>query len=145
MLPVFILILFGVLYVARVSDSRQAALVAARGCAWRYANAGCRQVEGCGQVVVASADSGIDNDIRQRVEKGGVLDEMTNIPLLGPVIEGIFGSAVAANAGRAVERPPVLGGGAVEVHGRYYLMCNERERDLGGILKDAFDDVVGSF
>jgi len=145
MLPVFILILFGVLFAARMAETRQAALMAARACAWRYADAGCRPVEGCEQVIVASADTGIDNDIRQRVEAESFLDTMTEIPLLGPAVEGIFGSAAVADAGRTVERPTVLGGGAIEIRGSYYLMCNERERTLGGLLREAFCSVADAF
>ncbi len=145
MLPFFILILFGVLFAARMAETRQALLVKARHCAWQHSNAGCpgRAPEGCDGVVGSPVDSGMDNDIWQRAEASSPIDEASDIPLVGAAVEAIFGSALLADAGGEVERPPVLGGRAVEVHGRYYLMCNEQPRTLGEALIDAFCDLAG--
>ena len=147
MLPFFILILFCVLFAARVAETRQALLVKARHCAWQHSNAGCpeRPPDGCDGVIGDPVDSGVDNDVWQRAKASSPIDAASEIPFVGAVVEGIFGSALLARAGGTIERPPVLGGREVEVHGRYYLMCNEKPRTLGKTMKEAFCNVAGSF
>ena len=147
MLPFFILILFGVLFAARVAETRQLLLVKARHCAWHHSNAGCPQKppEGCDGVVGPPVDTGIDNDIWQRAEATSPIDAASEIPFVGTAVEWIFGSALQTRADGTVERPPVLGGRAVEVHGRYYLMCNEKPRTLGETLREAFCSLAGAF
>jgi hypothetical protein len=145
-LPIFLLIFAGVLYVERLSETKQRALVEARRCAWQYADAGCdpkKIPEGCEDVLQYAAGLSDDNALTDN-ESGGVLDGLEDIPFIGPFIEGLFGNALTARANRNIRKPPILGQETVSINGYYYLMCNEKKLDILDVVTSAFCGTVGS-
>jgi hypothetical protein len=145
LLPVFILIFAGILYVETLWETQQQALLQARKCAWLYANTGCDEEQLTQDCVDALHDTeGLTegNSLAESMN-GGVLDGLTEVPLVGPVIEGLFASAFDSRSSRKIQRTPILGEKTVAVIGGYYLICNEKERDMLDVIKDAFCSTVG--
>ena len=143
MLPVFIIILAAVLFAGRAWQAKQLALAQARRCAWQYSNTGCQDPpEGCEEVIGGPQGTGIDSGIEEGLDIGA-LDKLAGVPVIGPVIENIFGNAMLAVSKKQVSYPPLLGGRAVEINGSFYLMCNENARTVGSILRQAFCDTAG--
>lgn len=149
MLPALILLFAGLLYVQNAYVERQARLVAARSCAWRYANDGCEgdPPEGCS--LAGATDMGDQGGTRQgdsADDMGGVLsspgsdpsalDRLTEFPVLGEVFQTVFGKAVAIQSTTEVARPEVLGGEKQAIAGDYYVMCNDRNKDAGDLVKE---------
>lgn len=145
LLPVFILIFAGIQYVERLWENQQQTLLQARKCAWLYANAGCDEetlTEDCVDTL-RDTDGLTERNELAKSMNGGILDGLTEVPLIGPVIEGIFSSAFYSRSSRSIQQTPFLGDGTVTVVGRYYLMCNEKKRDMLDLIKDAFCSTVG--
>lgn len=145
LLPVFILIFAGILYVETLWETQQQALLQARKCAWLYANAGCVEENLPQDCIDLQQDtSGLtEGNVLAESMNGGVLDGLTEVPLIGPVIEGLFASAFDSRSSRQIQRTPILGEKTVAVVGGYYLMCNEKKRDMLDLIKDAFCSTVG--
>ncbi len=143
-LPFFILIFAGVLYVHHLWENRQIALMTARQCAWLFSASGCdEQPSGCEGLVHAAGAEEQQNEVTDELD-GGVIDQLSGIPFLGPAIRGIFGTALEANIERQTRRPPVLGGGRVPVAARYYMMCNEKAQTLGELISGSFCGLVSA-
>jgi hypothetical protein len=144
LLPVFILIFAGIQYVETLWENKQQALLQARKCAWLYANAGCDQGQLPPDCVRSTPDAdGLpERNALAESTDGGVLDGLTDVPLIGPAIEGLFANAFNSLSSREIQPPPLLGERAFEVVGIYYLMCNERERDMLDLFKGAFCSFV---
>lgn len=137
-LPTFILIFAGVLFVQHLWEVRQTALITARRCAWQYSSSGCRESPpGC-EGVVSSRGSSDGDEQTSRLIKGKMLAGLKELPVIGTAIEGLFGGALNSSASNTVTRPTVLGGGAARVKGDFYLLCNEREREMKEVLKTMF-------
>jgi hypothetical protein len=142
-LPFFILIFAGVMYMERLLESKQVALVFARRCAWQYSNNGCSEKPtGCEKVVEHAGGSSNENEVSDKMREGGILDKLSDIPFIGKAISGLFGSALTSRATREVIRAPMFGGGTVAVAGHYYLMCNEKDQTLEGILEGMMKKLV---
>jgi len=145
LLPVFILIFAGIVYVEKLWENRQQTLLQARKCAWLYANAGCdaqNLPQACVDVLQNTTELSESNTLAKSMN-GGVLDGLTEVPLIGPVVEGLFASAFYSRSSRQIQRTPVLGEETVVVVGSYYLMCNEKKRDMLDLIKDAFCSTLG--
>lgn len=144
LLPVFLLIFAGVLLMQRLWESKQQALVRARSCAWEYANNGCDREtlsKDCRKEVRDANGVGGDNRLEKDMN-GGVLDGLGEIPIVGPVVAGLFSSALLARVERSVQRSPLVSEGNSIVVGSYYLMCNERKRDMLDLIETAFEQTL---
>jgi hypothetical protein len=130
LLPFFILIFACVLYLEDLWENKQIAMLGARRSAWNASLEGCPKKPG----------SENTNEFSGEMGENGRLDKLSGIPIVGNVIEGFFGKPSRSGASREVERPPLLGGGTVEIPGCYYLMCNEKDRKLGEVVTDTFRD-----
>ncbi len=149
LLSVFILIFAGIRYVETLWESRQQVLLQARKCAWLYANAGCEEEnlpQDCIEILQDATGLPERNALAESMN-GGVLDGLAEVPLIGPVIEGLFANAFTSRAERQVQQTPLIGERTVAIIGNYYLMCNEKKRDMLDLITDAFcstvDDVSG--
>lgn len=144
-LPVFILIFAGIRYVESLWENRQQALLRARTCAWLYANTGCDHEKlppNCNGVL-RDANGLTESNALAESMNGGVLDGLTEVPLIGPVVESLFASAFRSRSSRQIQRTHMLGEKTVAVVGDYYLMCNERKRNMLDLIKDAFCSTAG--
>ncbi len=148
-LPVFIVIFAGTLYVRDRVLARQEAKTLARSCAWRYSMNGCASVpEGCDGIVgkssSSSRDSEVDQQVRQRIDEAiggdtqGVVATIVD-PLLGPAIDAALGDSATATTSRDLERPGVLGGDIATVEGHYDLACNLAHTTPAKVVEDAWN------
>lgn len=150
-IPVFALLWAGVIYTGQSFHAKSVATQQARRCAWAYANGGCDQVpEGCEGVVGERTRQHADDDLDGIAgdDADGIRDGVSDMTTEGMgvadgLVSAIVGSHTDAIGGSAVSEPEVLGGDDRTVHSRYRVMCNERKKTLGGIVKRAFEDMVG--
>ena len=119
MLPVFIVMLLGVVYLHEQALARQSALVAARGCAFHYASLGCTDA-----AKRAPACQGLDVGRAASLEgyEASRFDEVADWPLLGAGLRALFGVGAVSRASR--EHAPLSGGAKVAVTESFYLVCN---------------------
>ncbi|MFW5875983.1 MAG: TadE/TadG family type IV pilus assembly protein [Myxococcota bacterium] len=149
MLPVLVVLFGAMVYVRKAYVERQARLVAARSCAWQYANDGCEGDPPDECRVAGETDMGDQGGTRQEDsgdDMEGVLsspgsdpsalDRLTEFPVLGEVFQTVFGKAVAVESTGEVERPEVLGGQTQSIAGGYYVMCNDKNKDAGELVKE---------
>jgi hypothetical protein len=132
MLPVFLVLFFGVYHVHGVANARLEARAAARGCAYQFAMAACRDLtpaidlcEGAEPVRGAPLDGG------ESEEPGSVLESIEDWPLLGPMVTSVFGESASARAER--EARAYLGNDPTVEAGDLHLVCNTEPRGWGGI------------
>lgn len=156
-LPVLLLILFSVLYAQSLQVARQRALVEARRCAWKYAIDGCgRAPAGCPSLGKAGEVSGsgaaardIDRQLqplrRQTKKTQSFLESLSNVPVLGSAIEGLFGEKARAIAVREVDRPAPYGGGKAAVQGEIVVTCNTRPQSRETMIEELFKTTIGKF
>ncbi len=133
MIPFFVLVWGFLIYAVQVYADGIRAGVRARDCAWTYAQTGCDSVPAqCqsepadGEVIDAGAESGVSE----------LLTNMREIPVVGGLLETIFGRLVVGVHNEEVTRPNILGGGGVQVQRSFAVMCNERPRTIGEIAQD---------
>jgi hypothetical protein len=116
----------------------------ARRCVWAYANGGCDGAPaGCAGALVAGAtqplgDPRVVGDLSS-VE--GSLAEMNRaipIPGIDTLMGSIIGTTTSATVERAIAIPTWAGGGTRSARCSDTGMCNEREKTLGSIARDAF-------
>lgn len=156
MLPVLVLLFGALVYVRKAYVERQATLVAVRSCAWQYANDGCEgdPPEGCSlggvtdmgdQGGTRQEDSGDDmgSVLSSPGSDPSALDRLTEFPVLGEVFQTVFGEAVAVESRSEVERPEVLGGQTQPIVGGYYVMCNDKNKDAGDLVKELMCSMAG--
>lgn len=144
MLPFFILIWGGLLWIVQAYNAKIRAGILARDCGWTYAQSGCDEVPPqCSEtpVDIGAADGG---DSSTRSELTSALDS-TGIPILGGLISGIFGNLQLATRYYDVSRPRVVGGGQFRATGQFAILCNERPRTIGEIAMDVLCDAAGGF
>jgi hypothetical protein len=166
LVPVFGLLLLGVIFVASSHREAGEARELARRCAWQYALSGCHEEavpDGCEEVLSApewrppqDADSrealdaaGDASDVT-RVDETGVLED-----LLDGALRTVLGEVTVARArrpvtqpfsttdhrGRAGDGPPVTR----HVGAHAAMLCNSRPVDVAGALSDAFESLLPDF
>jgi len=152
-LPVFILLLVGVLYVRDQALTSHAVELTARTCAWQYSVTNCDLVPpGCEGLVTAGTSHngasqavmdalrGGESGALKQADKTGVVSKIVE-SLLGPVLEAAFGRSLDATAKRDLERPQLLGGDLDPVKkmtGHYHLACNLTPESPIDVAKDAW-------
>ena len=149
MLPVLILMLFGVGYVARLFDHAMSANDLARFCVQRYAlmaceNEGSLPLECQGIFHEPGDDAAYDSEeaaeLRAAREHDGVATTEEDSSVLTDVLDGLFGAGMLATASDSVQRPPIVGAGKTSIAATAYALCNTKpanSRDLAATLFDA--------
>ncbi len=148
LLPVFAVILSGIAYVQAYAMAEQGARVAARRCAWEHAMNGCDEIPaGCGEHGHSAESTGAgpdESDASTAADAAAVVDGVIAassnsglpfaLPLIGPALEGLFGSATQFTVTREVR----VGGYATSAKGHFYLLCNAKPTSPAEAIKSAF-------
>lgn len=146
-LAVFLIVYVGLFHMHKLQGNVLVARAQARSCAWRYSNAGCRDgaPDGCGEASTSDMQLADENDSDR-----GILDSITDLGVIGPVLGQVLGTAVDLRVGRTVEHTAMFGDEDITVGARIYLLCNERNRTMEEIAQDtacaliARDSFLGS-
>lgn len=149
-LPFFVMLFVGLLYVRDRALGKQSAELTARTCAWMYSANNCsfkndadhqvrvppeceaflRKKRGSGEFDLEAAAG----DQARRLVEGQGLDSIERMvfEVLNPLITEAFHRVGEAKAEAVIDRPRMFGGGEVAVPGRYQLPCNLEPADLAG-------------
>lgn len=154
MLPVFIILFVGLFFVRDSLVETQRLDTLARSCAWRYSKSACTSIppECIDLVHPGSADL---KDSSRMQEMHNALKDAQNAAtsggsgqnliygMLGDRIGGwvtdLFSRAAIADPAGEIERPPLFGGGTVQVKGHYKLACDLQEVTPGEIALEAWN------
>lgn len=148
LLPVLAVILFGILFVQARASATELARSKARRCAWQHAVSGCDEIpEDCGDTdtkhrapkrttpAADATDGGPAQDPDAAVDAvKAETQSLTDLPLIGEAISGLFGTATVFRVSREVERAGFTG----KASGRVYLICNAKPTTPGKIAHDIF-------
>jgi len=141
-LPLLIFLLAAGSHMATLYQAKQKVLVVARGCAWQYANEGCRSEDRIQECQYADGGRLDERAVDERLEReaSAGIEGIGQVPLVGSLVRAIFGTTTVVTASRAVEGR--LGDDAHHfVEGRFFLMCNEETRTAEVLTKDVFTDL----
>jgi hypothetical protein len=142
LLPLFVLILAGVMYLFRSYEGKQLAMLKARSCGWQFALHGCETPpEDCSVGDADQGEKGVDQALAQ-LKDGSVIDAAIQLPVIGSAIKALFGVGTRGSASTSVSRPPLLGGGEVKYAGTFYVLCNTVHRTLGDTAKETFCSLI---
>jgi hypothetical protein len=149
MMPVFISLFAGIGFFHHLYSARMDAGTLARRCAWAYANGGCDAVPaGCEGVTRGSAPptspSPAQGDVDEARGQVAQLDDEMPMPAASSILDAILGTTTTTRADEQVPMPQWIGGGERPATCRYAVACNERERTLGSLVRDAFCGKVSS-
>lgn len=135
-LPVFVLLLLGILFIQDIALEKQTNAAQARSCAWLYSAANCKEVPpGCEGLVgpgdssaplPATVENALKTGSEQALRQGdseGVLDTVLG-SLLGPLLNEAFSSSTEGRVESTRPRPAFLGEGKVTSISRHHLACN---------------------
>ncbi|MDX2051725.1 MAG: TadE/TadG family type IV pilus assembly protein [Polyangiaceae bacterium] len=148
LLPIFLLLFFGILYVARVNDAKLVALTEARSQAWIASMQSCEgssaeqnqqhpEAKGVHDAVgKALTPSTQSTSNTTSLPIGGVIGKILNAPL-----KTLFGESVTTHASRTVPRPAFLGGKEATVVGSYRLPCNLKPQTLWDVASSLWDAI----
>lgn len=152
MLPFFVIVFAALYYLHGAYSEKLDRSVAARGCAWTHASAGCQD-----DLPPICTAAGADVD-----DKGGVFDQFGGVAewgdgndrVTGFLPEGAasgiaemsgltnallgIGDGISVQTRGEVDRPSLFGGGRARVGSRYSVLCNEAPMSLRGILQGAY-------
>lgn len=144
LVPVFITLYLGVVYLGTLHAARGQVRAEARRCAFQHAMNGCGRVpEGCNGSrtsdpevegapdIVGSAATGVHDD----------LDPFQDIPVLGDAFRMLFGTTTASKVERQVPFPfdAELAGVA---SGKVVLLCNSQPTTVGDLAKERLCSVI---
>jgi hypothetical protein len=133
MLPVFVVLFTGIHHVHGVAMARLEARAAARGCAYQFAMAACRDLSPAVDLC-ASAEplrgAPLDGASGEDASNS-VLESIEDWPLLGPMVTSVFGESASARAER--EAHAYLGDDPTVAVGDLHLVCNTEPRAWNGI------------
>jgi hypothetical protein len=154
-LPVFVILFVGLFFVRDLTRARLRADQEVRRCAWQYAlyenceqsPPGCEHVVGKGHYGTLLPDN-LDSAINSlgNGAKGGSSEGFARVRnVIENFVERYLAQAVTKRfeAEKNIEqaRPPMFGGGASVVRGKYNLACNvrpQRQRDVVMTVWDQF-------
>lgn len=161
-LPLFVIVLAAVIYFHRAYATKISLGVKARSCAWQYSVNGCTRKslpEGCPvSEIGAPSDSGTafgdnfmeamtnkDKEMATEVDEGRskldtVLGGANEVSLM--VLQ--LSEGIVAKPSGSVQKPSILGGGTHSLSANYSVMCNERRRTMGDLLKLAYCSIDSS-
>ncbi len=148
LLPILILLFFGIIYVARVDSAKLSVLTQARGKAWVASMQACEgdaksadqehpEVKGVNnQVNNALSQAGQSTSGNVKSPIGGFVGKLLDAPL-----KALFGQSVTTSAFQSVPRPAFLGGKETTVVGNYRLPCNIKPYTLWDIAKSLWNQL----
>ena len=130
MLPLMALCWMGLFFRFQGLEKELDAAVEARRDAWVASAKGCEQDEHY------KFPSGIGIDCGGSNKDGsGWMQIVDKIPIVGFLVDSILGFEVEKVAERKHTAPTLLGGGTSQLAYSYWMMCNEKTRDLEWLLK----------
>lgn len=139
-LPVLVLIFVGIVYAAQTGHRKQRLLSAARACAFRYANKGCQSLDDlpqdCRDALLPTRER--DGSDLDDALPPGLLNEATDLPAIGMILEQLVGRTVEARYRHRRARPVLLGGGELETTGAMQVLCNTVP-NKGELIDTVFD------
>lgn len=144
MLPVFMTVMALFFMVYRVYTKKFETMSNVRSVAWTAANSD--SCEDGGTEECPSGGSGCTTSDEEDDVQGGIddlLGEATEIPVLGTLLDGVFGVAITKTVTDSVENPDYLGGGTKSVATSYTLMCNPEPTTVWELILDSFNDIIG--
>lgn len=139
LLPVLAVLLSGLFFVHAHASGRQHARAEARRCAWLHAVDGCKDVPpDCEGLVhgsdrassVAEADAAA-TEVKNHAADGDLLDA---VPLIGPALDGLVGSATEFSASHEIQRAGLHGTAVGGVH----LLCDAKPLDPWTAVETTF-------
>ena len=143
LLPLFVLILVGLLYLFKTLEGRQLSMLKARSCGWQYAMEGCEKVPpGCDIFPGQGDDQSGFKEAMAGLNERSWLDAASHFPVIGKAIKALFGEGKRGTASVMVPRPPLMGGGEVKVEGKFYILCNTKDKTLGEMATETFCTLV---
>jgi hypothetical protein len=141
----FILIWSGVIYMGRLYQTQLQAKATARTCAWLMSASACQSTPSeCSVVIHDEDDSDKSQNLKDRAETlafRGRIARLAQAPLKGQ-LANLFGGHVGATSAHPIERPPLLGGGTVELSARYSLPCNTKKTTVKDTASDMMNTVL---
>ncbi|UJR83813.1 TadE/TadG family type IV pilus assembly protein [Sandaracinus amylolyticus] len=144
-IPVFVLLAGGVVYLHGVHAARMDASLRARECAWAYANGGCETLPPeCRETGGGAADDGGDPALADAVASVQEMQSSFPIPGLGSTGEAIFGRTVRLSATATAQSTPLFPAPPREMEASALGVCNERERTIETVARDVFCSAVSS-
>ncbi len=158
--PLFVIVLAAIIYYHQVYSTKLERNTQARRCAWEYSVHGCRPEnipDGCPIARIGENDFiGIDEGLDERASlfadgTGGAQAQSQSsfgdgAETANSILIGLIGlrQGIEARPSRNVRMPSILGGATRSIAGSYSVMCNERRRTVGGIIKDAYCSIKDS-
>ena len=150
MLPVLVLMLFGVGYVSRLFSQTLTANDRARLCVQRFAQMSCEHQNALPTYcrnVFRNADEPPPEDSESQAalsdarEDDGVQEAQSRSSMLTDILDGLFGDGKIATAKMGAKRPRIFGGGETPIRAGSYALCNTKPvvaDDLASALFGAF-------
>lgn len=137
MLPFFIVVYAGIYYMHGLYAGYQLALGQARTCAWDYAKRGCEgdPPPGCEAAVGHEAMAQNEED-NFRVQD--ILGQLSSLPLIGDVVEGIFGRPLQTSTRHEIWAPRTFAPRRRSVASHYFTLCNTVPQSWGDVAMSIF-------
>jgi hypothetical protein len=154
-LPVLVLVFFGVTFVHSLYAARHQAKLQARSCAWQTSASACKHKAcdtatdsedvgfGAGQNALSSKASELTEPIQGSGQSHGedaLLQDKANDTVQSE-ISGLIGKGVDSNAQVSVPRPFYLGGGEAVVGASYHLPCNIEPKTPVEVIGDLWNKI----
>lgn len=119
MLPVFIVLFFGVFYLHRAAQSELAVRQEARACAWQFALSGCKRGKGDG--LCKNTAPTYEGDVASSQDKS-VFGWIAEIPVLSEAVQFVFGEGMSAQAKTTTQA--FMSSSTGEKSASTFLICN---------------------
>jgi hypothetical protein len=143
LLPLFLVLVVGVMFLFKTIESRQLAMLAARGCGWQYAMVGCESVPpGCDIFPRSETDTSGFDEMKNGLTERSWLDAVSHFPVIGNAIKVLFGEGKRGTVAHVVHRPALFGGGEFRVEGSFYVLCNTKDKTLGEMATETFCTLI---
>lgn len=156
MLPVFVLIFIGVIYLSRVYHTNLNAAEKVRECAWAYSLKGCDSLPPHCQrspttPKVDVSLSGLGNKVKDsfgELQSKGIPSDVGDLKeALGPISDLLASSLALENEQKLIavegyKRPAFFGGGQHNTSRNYTIMCNETPRESLEVLKSIWTSAL---
>jgi hypothetical protein len=148
--PVLGILLIGSMFMYRFYMDTQELRLTARRCAWQHAMAGCgdKLPAGC-EAYLGGASSAPAGDADSAQLRGltdgsggdaGGDGVLSDIPLLGDAIDGLFGTTTIARGERDIPTP--WSGQARKARGEMAVLCNTQPVDIEAEVEKMFCNLV---
>ncbi len=143
-LPVFAIVLAGIVYFHTLLVAKQTVGQEARLDAWHSAVDGCANEPTSGNMIdggpAPAQMQNVTNAVRTSaaVSSQSMFSSLNDIPMIGPLINSLVPGGVRADATAHVPQPKLLPFGHNDVTSRTFVPCNEKSTSPGKALRKAF-------